>query len=148
MENNRRTASHVVFDIKLHIVLVTKYRRKVLKPQVLDYARGCFEQVLKAWDCRLVEFGGEADHVHLLVNLHPSASISVLVNNLKTASSRRIRGEFGQWLDQHYSKPHLWHRAYFVASVGNTTLERVAQYVQNQGHDKPGRRPKSANQPR
>lgn len=63
-------------------------------------------------------FGGEADHVHLLIDIHPARDISVLVNNLKTASARRTRSRFAEHLASFYEKPLFWHRAYFVGSVG------------------------------
>ena len=59
MENNNRSRSHAVFNIKLHIVFVTKYRRKTLSPEVLAYLKEAFSDCLAAWNCTLVEFGGE-----------------------------------------------------------------------------------------
>lgn len=59
MENNNRSSSHAVFNIKLHIVFVTKYRRKTLTPEVLDYLKEAFAECLAAWRCKLMEFGGE-----------------------------------------------------------------------------------------
>lgn len=123
---------------------MTKYRRKTLSVELLDYLRQAFAEILAAWRCELLEFGGEEDHVHLLVDIHPALDISALVNNLKTASARRCGARFGAHLAKFYRKPAFWHRAYFVSSVGGVTLEVVKQYVQNQGTtDKPGRRPKS-----
>jgi REP element-mobilizing transposase RayT len=89
MENTNQSSSHAVFNIKLHIVFVTKYRRKTLTPELLDYLKEAFADCLAAWRCTLVEFGGEPDHVHLLIDIHPALDISVLINNLKTASARR-----------------------------------------------------------
>lgn len=133
MEANNRSSSHAVFNIKLHIVFVTKYRRKTLSPEVLDYLKGAFSDCLVAWNCKLLEFGGEPDHVHLLVDIHPALDISVLINNLKTASARRTRNRFAEHLAPFYSKPLFWHRAYFVGSVGAATLETVRAYVDAQG---------------
>ena len=82
-----KSLSHAVYSLRLHIVFVTKYRRKTLTPEMLDYLRGAFAEILDGWRCTLLEFGGEADHVHLLVEIHPALNISTLINNLKTASS-------------------------------------------------------------
>ena len=133
MENNNQSKSHAVFNIKLHIVFVTKYRRKTLTPEVLDYLKEAFSDCLTAWNCKLVEFGGEPDHVHLLIDIHPALDISVLINNLKTASARRTRNRFTEHIAKFYSKPLFWHRAYFVGSVGGATLETVRAYVDAQG---------------
>lgn len=137
-----KSPSHAVFNLKLHIVFVTKYRRKTLTPEILAYLRGAFSDALAAWRCSLIEFGGEADHVHLLVDIHPALDISTLINNLKTASARRVRGRYAEHLDRFYTKPMFWHRAYFVGAVGGVTLDVVRNYVASQSEsDVPGRKP-------
>ena len=78
------SASHAVYSLRLPIVLVTKYRRKTLTPEILDALQEAFAEILADWRCTLIEFGGEADHVHLLVGIHPALNISVLINNLKS----------------------------------------------------------------
>ena len=80
--------------------------------------------------------------MHLLAQVHPALCIADLINNLKTASSRRIRSQYAQHLDAFYNKPVFWHRAYFVSSVGGATLETVKAYVQSQGtKEQPHKRP-------
>ena len=69
---------------ELHVVFVTKYRRKRHTPELLKYLREAFGDCLTAWRCKLIEFGGEEDHVHLLADIHPALEISVLINNLKS----------------------------------------------------------------
>ncbi|MBK7424434.1 MAG: IS200/IS605 family transposase [Propionivibrio sp.] len=133
MERNNKSSSHAVYNIKLHIVFVTKYRRKTLTPELLDYLKDAFADCFTAWRCTLVDFGGEPDHVHLLADIHPALDISVLINNLKTASARRTRNRFAEHLATFYKKPLFWHRAYFVGSVGGATLETVRAYVDAQG---------------
>ena len=140
MENNNQSKSHAVFNIKLHIVFVTKYRRRTLTPEVLDYLKEAFSECLTAWNCKLVEYGGEPDHVHLLIDIHPALDISVLINNLKTASARRTRNRFAEHIAKFYSKPLFWHRAYFVGSVGGATLETVRAYVDAQGTEENARK--------
>lgn len=140
MESTNKSSSHAVFNIKLHIVLVTKYRRRTLTPKLLEYLEIAFTEVLAAWRCKLLEFGGEPDHVHLLIDIHPALDISVLINNLKTASARRARNRFGAHLAPFYSKPLFWHRAYYVGSVGGATLETVRAYVDAQGTEEHARK--------
>ena len=143
MLNTNKSSSHAVFNIKLHIVFVTKYRHKTLSPEILDYLKTGFAEVLDAWRCQLLEFGGEADHVHLLVDIHPALNISVLINNLKTASARKTRNRFAEHLATFYRKPLFWHRAYYVGSVGNTTLDVIKAYVNAQG-SQPGHKKSKA----
>jgi len=99
-----------------------------------------FGDCLTAWRCKLIEFGGEEDHIHLPIDIHPALDISVLINNLKTASARRARARFVDHLGKFYWKPLFWHRAYFVGSVGGATLETVRAYVDAQGTEEHAKR--------
>jgi len=119
---------------------VTKYRRKTLSPELLEYLEVAFGEILAAWRCKLVEFDGEPDHIHMLIDIHPALDISVLVNNLKTASARRARNRFSGHLAPFYRKPLFWSRAYFVGSVGGATLETVRAYVEAQGTEEHARK--------
>ena len=76
---------------------MAKYRRKVFTKEVLDDMRGIFESVCTDFEAQLVEFDGENDHVHLLVNYPPKVSISKLVNSSKGVSSLMIRKKLPQY---------------------------------------------------
>ena len=91
----------------------------------------CAEQCLK-WDVQLIEFGGEPDHIHLLLDFHPNIMPSKFVNSLKTVTSRLIRKEFSEYLSQYYWKPVLWSRAYCLVSCGGAPLDIIKEYVKNQ----------------
>jgi putative transposase len=75
----------------VHLVFVTKYRRDVFTSDILDDLRPIFANVYADFESELVEFDGEHDHVHLLVNYPPKVTVSHLVNSLKGVSSRMIR---------------------------------------------------------
>ncbi|BAM06703.1 transposase [Leptospirillum ferrooxidans C2-3] len=115
----------------------------MLSPDLLEYLQSAFGEILSDWRCTLLEFGGEADHVHLLAEIHPALNISTLINNLKTASARRVRNRFSDHLKPFYWKPYFWHRAYYVGSVGAATLETVRRYVESQGTTEKARRRKT-----
>jgi len=128
-----KSTSHAVYLLRLHIVFVTKYRKKVFTQEMLAYAEKAFADILRDWRCSLIEFGGEQDHVHLLADIHPALDISVLINNLKPASSKRLRRVFADHIKKFYWKPLFWHRAYYAGSVGNVDLETIQRYVEQQG---------------
>jgi putative transposase len=90
---------------------------------------------------RIVGRGGEADHMPMLIDIHPALDISVLINNRKTASARRARNKFADHLAPFYSKPLFWSRAYFAGSVGRATSETARAYVNAQGTAKHARKP-------
>jgi REP-associated tyrosine transposase len=84
------------------------------------------------WNCYLIKFNGERDQVHLLFTSNPNIQLSTLVNNLKTVSSRLIRGDFLKIVKQFYRKPAFWHRSYCILTAGGTPLEVIRRYIENQ----------------
>ncbi len=121
------------FSIQLHIVFVTRYRRQVLDPEVLQSLKKALEVIFAKWDCSMVWFEGNPESVQFRILVHPNLKLSVLVNNLKSSSSRRIRKLYSEHLDRFYRKPHLWGRSYFVASVGLIDQEIVRGFMERQG---------------
>jgi putative transposase len=127
-----RKGSHSVFSIHLHFVFVTKYRRKAITAPILERLHEILANVCIKTKCRLIEFSGESDHVHLLVDFHPDNNLSALVGSLKSASSRIIQKEFTEHLATFYKKPVLWSSSYYVTSTGGAPIEKVKQYIKSQ----------------
>lgn len=127
-----RKGSHSIFNIQLHIVFVTKYRKKIINEAMQACMRNVFSRVCEKNGCMLKELNGEADHVHLLVDFHPDNNLSSFVGSLKSASSRIVRSEFKAVVDEVFWKDKFWSDSYCVVSCGGAPLEIVKQYIQNQ----------------
>ncbi|WP_084632169.1 IS200/IS605 family transposase [Oceanospirillum maris] len=123
---------HCVYDMKYHLVLVSKYRRKCFTDEMLKRLEAISNELCAKWDIELLEFGGESDHIHLLLALNPTIQPSKLVNSLKTVTSRRIRKEFSEHLKEYYWKPVLWSRAYCLLTAGGAPVEVLREYIENQ----------------
>ena len=126
------TLNHCVFSIHFHLVLVTKYRKKCISAEILHELKNIFTNLCKKWECELVEFNGEPDHVHLLLALTPRVQPSKFVNNLKTVSSRLLRRDFKEHLAKFFWKPIFWSRTYCLISCGGAPLDIIKQYIDNQ----------------
>ncbi|MFK0735037.1 MAG: IS200/IS605 family transposase [Gloeotrichia echinulata GP01] len=138
MKTSLRKGAHAVFRIHFHIIFVTKYRKNVINQAILTKLPEIFSRVCEKRKCELLEFNGEENHVHLLVDAHPDNNTSQLISSLKSASSRIIRKEFEEYLKQYYWKkedPSFWTDAYCVISAGGAPLETLKEYIQSQ--DKP-----------
>ena len=85
------------------------------------------------WGVAVLEFGGELDHIHLLLEMHPNIMPSKFVNNLKTVTSRRLRNEYAKHLSQFYWKPVLWTRAYCLITAGGAPISILREYIEKQG---------------
>jgi len=127
-----KTLYHCIYNLNYHLVLVTKYRRKCITRSVLQRLEAIFEDLCHKWDCELLEFNGEADHVHLLVALNPKVQPSIFVNNLKTVSSRLLRKEFSERLAKVYHQPVFWSRSYCILTCGGAPLSVINQYIEQQ----------------
>ena len=132
MSNDLRRGRHVVYNLHAHLVFVAKYRRKVFTKEILDDMRGILESVCTDSEAQLVEFDGEDDHVHLLVNYPPKVSISKLVNSLKGVSSRMIRQKNYPSIKQKLWGGALWSPSYFAGSCGGAPIEIIRQYIEQQ----------------
>ena len=121
-----------VFEMHVHLVFVTKYRRRVFTQQVMRELRLIFGSVCRYFDASLVEFEGEKDHVHLLVNYPPKISVSKLVNSLKGVSSRLLRNKGYTSIQKALWGKSLWSPSYFAGSCGGAPISIIRQYIESQ----------------
>lgn len=127
-----RSGRHCVFLMHVHLVFVTKYRGEVFTKTILENLREVFTHVCADFESQLVEFDGEDDHVHLLVNYPPKVSVSTLVNSLKGVSSRMIRQKRYPSIRQKLWGAALWSPSYFAGSCGGAPIAVIRQYIEQQ----------------
>lgn len=96
MQSDFVSSGRSVSDFKTHLILTTKYRKNVFTASMLTRLNEIMEELLVKWECKLIEFNGEENHVHILFQYHPNVMLSKLVNNVKTVTSRRLRKEFSE----------------------------------------------------
>jgi len=130
--NEIRSGRHCVFLLHVHLVFVTRYRRGVFTKQILDDLHEILAKVCTDFQAELVEFDGEDDHVHLLVNYPPKVALSALVNSLKGVSSRMIRKKNYRSVRKSLWGDALWSPSYFAGSCGGAPIEILRQYIDQQ----------------
>lgn len=111
---------------------MTKFRRNVFTKDILHDLNDIFSAVCKNFGATLVEFDGEDDHVHLLVNYPPKVAISHLVNSLKGVSSRMIRKKNYPNIRKKLWGGALWSPSYFAGSCGGAPISIIRQYIEQQ----------------
>jgi len=116
------------------LVFVTKYRHRVFGDRHLARMEEIMRAVCEDFEVELVEFNGEANHVHLLVNFPPKIALSRLVNSLKGVSSRRLRQEFPDLVRHYWRAQRLWSGSYFAGSLGGAPISVLRQYIETQEH--------------
>jgi putative transposase len=135
MEHYRRS-SHTVYDLKYHIVWITKYRKQVLRGEIGERVRALIREICKAKDVEIIKGHVSKDHVHIFVSAPPHISVSQLVQSLKGKTSRKMMMEYKS-LNKTFWGRHIWARGYFVASSGNVTDEVIMKYIEEQGKEPP-----------
>lgn len=131
-----RRGNHCVFRLWFHLVLVTKYRRKVITDKIGGRIDQITRNIVEKHGGTLAEANGEADHRHFLLALPPSVQPSSLVCSIKTATSRIVRSEYTPEIERVYwRKPVFWSRSYCLLSAGGAPLDVIRKYIENQGSE-------------
>src|SRR5919205_2506394 len=131
-----RHGAHTVFEIHLHLVWVTKYRRAALSGDVGTRVRELIREICAQEDVVIITGHVAKDHVHLLVSIPPQVTISRLVQRLKGKTAYKLLQEFAPLRKQFWGR-HLWARGYFCCSSGNVTDQVIADYIAQQGRPGP-----------
>jgi putative transposase len=126
-----RTGSHSKHDLKVHLIWIPKYRRKILTGQIGEATRELIRQICNQLDIRIISGKVAPDHVHLFVSYPPPLSISNMMQKIKGKSAYKLFQRFPDLRKQFYGC-HLWARGYCAVSSGNITDEMVEEYIKNQ----------------
>ena len=126
-----RKGSHSVYDLKIHLVWITKYRKPVLFGDVAVRVRDLIREICKSLDVEILKGHVSKDHVHLFVSIPPQLSVSKMVGRVKGKTSRKLLAENRKLAKQFWGR-HLWARGYFAASSGNVTDDVIMQYIATQ----------------
>lgn len=129
-----RHGAHAVFDLKYHVVWITKYRHKVLRGDIAERAREVIRQICAAREVTIIRGAVSPDHIHMLVSAPPQLAPAKLVQFIKGRSSRVLQRDF-PGLRKRYWGQHLWARGYFCASVGAVDEKTIREYIENQRWD-------------
>jgi putative transposase len=126
-----RSGAHNMYDLKYHLIFCTKYRYRILTGQIATRTRELIREVCSANYVDIISGSMSPDHVHLLISVPPSISISKTVQYIKGKSGRKLLMEF-ETLRKRYWGQHLWARGYFVVTVGNVNTEDMQRYIESQ----------------
>ena len=117
-----RTGRHVVSNLHVHLVFLTKHRREAFTDTMLTRSEEIMREVCQDFEAELKQFNGGQDHVHLLVHYPPKVQLSKLVNSLKGVSARLLRKEYDAHVRRHLWGGHFWSGSYFAGSCDGPPL--------------------------
>jgi len=126
------TNAHSVFMMWFHLILVIKYRHKVLDDEISNRAKEIFIYIAEKYHITLVEWNHDLDHVHILFRSHPKSELSKFINAYKSASSRLIKNEFPQVREKLW-KSYFWSQSFCLLTSGGVPIEVIQTYIESQG---------------
>lgn len=127
---------HTKFHNRYHIVWVTKYRYKVLTPEIRYRIRDITRQVCGQMEVRIIRGVLSNNHIHLFVEIPPKVSVSDFMRRVKGCTSRKIQQEFPE-LRKRYWGRRFWARGFFCTTSGNVTNDVILNYIENHVPDEP-----------
>ena len=127
-----RGNNHSVFSIHFHLILVVKYRKKVIDERISERLKEIFEYIQDNYNIVLEEWNHDIDHVHVLFRSEPNSNISKFINAYKSASSRLIKKEYPSIKNRLY-KEAFWSQSFCLISTGEANIETIKKYIESQG---------------
>ena len=127
-----RNNNHSVFAIHFHLILVVKYRKKVINERISERLKEIFEYIENNYNIVLEEWNHDIDHVHILFRSEPNTNVSKFINAYKSASSRLIKKEYPSIRTRLY-KEAFWSQSFCLISTGDANIETIKKYIESQG---------------
>ena len=124
--------NHSVFALHYHLILVVKYRRKVINDSISSRLKEIFEYIAPSYNITVEEWNHDQDHVHVLFKGHPNTELTKFINAYKSASSRLIKKEYPE-IQKSLWKEMFWSRSFCLLTTGGVTIETIKQYIETQG---------------
>jgi putative transposase len=128
MDNN----AHSVFLLYYHLIMVTKYRRKVINDDISARGKEIFEYIAPNYGITLEEWNHDKDHVHVMFRAQPKSAISKFINAYKSASSRLLKKEYPEIREKLW-KGAFWSQSFCLLTAGGAPVELIRRYIESQG---------------
>ena len=134
-----RRLAHVISACDYHIILVTKYRRKIFNPGIFAYLELKLKEIQAHYPLLYIKtVNHDQDHLHLLASIPPTQTVGSMVRLIKTNTARSLKQKFPSLKQVYWGTDSLWSASYFVSTVGlNEAI--ISKYIQLQGQEDSGR---------
>ena len=125
--------SHCIYRCEYHIVVVTKYRRKIFNEGIFAYFDIKLAELTSHYPLiKFVKVNHDQDHLHLLVSIPPTMTVGKAVGLVKQNTSRELKQKFPFLKEVYWGTDAIWSEGYFVATVGINEAV-IQKYIEEQG---------------
>ena len=136
MEYKLDKSSHSVYSLNYHFIQCIKYRRNILDTEeIIDELKQRTKRIAEVYDIKIINMETDKDHIHILFKNKPQTDLVKFINNWKSATSKALRNKFPEIKNKLW-KNVLWSPSYCLLTTGQTTLDQLKKYVENQGKQK------------
>ena len=130
--------SNCVYLCQYHLVLATKYRRKIINAGVSEFLRNRLREVSEHYpELEILEYNHDQDHIHLLVSIPPKMNVGSVVRLIKTNTSRKLKSTFPFLKAVYWGTDSVWSGRYVVSTVG-ISRGVIRRYIERQGQEDEG----------
>ena len=130
--------SHCVYHCDYHLILVTKYRRKIFNEGIFAYLKLKLAEVTEHYPpVRFKEINHDQDHLHLLISIPPTMSVGKVAGIIKQNTARELKQKFPFLRQVYWGTDAVWSESYFVSTVG-VNEKVVRKYIEEQGNKDSG----------
>ena len=134
MDNRYNRHNRRKYSLKVPIVLVTKYRRQLLKGTIADDVKQKIFDICNSNSCNIIAMETDKDHVHFLVSYDATDRVCDIVKVVKQQTTYHLWQKYSDFLSrQHWKKKILWSDGYFACSIGEVSSATIQKYIENQG---------------
>ena len=134
MDNRYNCHNRRKYSLKVHIVLVTKYRKQLLKGNIADDVKQKISDICKSKEWEIIAMETDKDHIHFLVEYDATDRVCDIVKVVKQETTYYLWQKYGSFLSKQYWKKRIfWSDGYFACSIGEASSAIIQKYIESQG---------------
>lgn len=134
MDTNYNRKNRRKYSLKAHIVLVTKYRKQLLKDIISEDIKSQILDISHKYNYEIIAMETDIDHIHFLISYDTTDSICEIVKRIKQETTYRLWQKYSLMLSKKYWKKKIfWSDGYFACSIGEVSSATIQRYIETQG---------------
>ena len=125
--------SHCIYHCEYHIVIVTKYRKKIFNAGIFAYFDKKLEEISEHYPLiRFKTVNHDKDHIHMQVDIPPTIGVGKVVGLIKQNTCKGLKQKFLFLKEVYWGTDSVWSEGYFVTTLGmNESM--IRKYIEDQG---------------
>lgn len=134
MDNSYNRHNRRKYSLKVHIVLVTKYRKQLLKGSIADDVKQKIFDIANTRSYEIIAMETDKDHMHFLISYDTTDRVCDIVKIVKQETTYYLWQKYGSFLSKQYWKKRIfWSDGYFACSIGEVSSATIQKYIESQG---------------